>query len=72
MDSSGENAKPFGSSTSGYAVILSKNKVNKNNDELHAVRKPGELNTEDAFQLHLAEGSAQVQFIDIQITPENS
>ena len=56
----------------GYAVILSKNKVNKNNDELHAVRKPGELNTEDAFQLHLAEGSAQVQFIDIQITPENS
>jgi exodeoxyribonuclease VII large subunit len=51
----------------GYAVIMSKNE-----EALHAVRKPSELNTENVFQLHLADGSAQVQFVDIQISSENS
>jgi exodeoxyribonuclease VII large subunit len=41
----------------GYAVILS-----KENEKLHAVRKPSELNTEQGFQVRLAEGEAEVQF----------
>ena len=51
----------------GYAVILSKDKK-----ELHAVRKADELNSENIFEVRLAEGYAEVRFIDIQITPENS
>ena len=45
----------------GYAVILSKNK-----DQLHAVRNPRELNTEQGFQVRLAEGKAEVQFSQVK------
>ena len=45
---------------SGYAVILSKQE-----NELHAVRKPNELNTENVFQVRLAEGQAEVQFSEV-------
>jgi exodeoxyribonuclease VII large subunit len=45
----------------GYAVILSKDK-----DQLHAVRKPSELNTEQGFQVRLAEGEAEVQFSEVK------
>ena len=41
----------------GYAVIL-----NKENDQLHAVRKPSELTTQNTYQVRLAEGQAEVQF----------
>jgi len=44
----------------GYAVILSKQE-----DQLHAVRKPNELNTENIFQVRLAEGQAEVQFSEV-------
>jgi exodeoxyribonuclease VII large subunit len=44
----------------GYAVILSKDK-----DQLHAVRKPSELNTEQGFQVRLAEGEAEVLFSEV-------
>jgi len=44
----------------GYAVILSKQE-----NELHAVRKPNELNTENVFQVRLAEGQAEVQFSEV-------
>jgi len=45
----------------GYAVILSKDK-----DQLHAVRKPSELNTEQGFQVRLAEGEAEVKFSEVK------
>jgi exodeoxyribonuclease VII large subunit len=48
----------------GYAVILSKNK-----DQLHAVRNPRELNTEQGFQVRLAEGQAEVQFLKVMHEP---
>jgi exodeoxyribonuclease VII large subunit len=48
----------------GYAVILSKNK-----DQLHAVRNPRELNTEQGFQVRLAEGQAEVQFLKVLHEP---
>jgi exodeoxyribonuclease VII large subunit len=41
----------------GYAVILS-----KEDQAMHAVRNPKELNTTDAFQVRLAEGQLDVQF----------
>jgi len=44
----------------GYAVILSKQE-----NELHAVRKPSELNTKNLFQVRLAEGQAEVQFSEV-------
>ncbi len=44
----------------GYAVILSKQE-----NELHAVRKLNELNTENVFQVRLAEGQAEVQFSEV-------
>ena len=47
----------------GYAVIL-----NKNNDELHAVRKPSELNAVSNYQIRLAEGQAEVQFSEVTQT----
>ena len=46
----------------GYAVILSKQE-----NELHAVRKPNELNTENVFQVRLAEGQAEVQFSEVDL-----
>jgi exodeoxyribonuclease VII large subunit len=44
----------------GYAVILS-----KNNEKPHAVRKPSELNTEQGYQVQLAEGQAEVTFAEV-------
>lgn len=46
----------------GYAVIL-----NKDDDRLHAVRNPSELNLEDAYQVQLAEGRAEVRFTDVKM-----
>jgi exodeoxyribonuclease VII large subunit len=48
----------------GYAVILSKDK-----EKLHAVRKPSELNTEQGYQVQLAEGQADVQFSKVLREP---
>jgi len=45
----------------GYAVILSKDET-----QLHAVRKPDELNTENVFQVRLAEGEAEVKFSEVK------
>jgi exodeoxyribonuclease VII large subunit len=44
----------------GYAVIL-----NKNNEDLHAVRKPSELNVKNSYQVRLAEGQADVRFSEV-------
>jgi exodeoxyribonuclease VII large subunit len=41
----------------GYAVILSKDE-----QAMHAVRNPKELNTKDTFQVRLAEGRVEVEF----------
>ncbi len=46
----------------GYAVILSKNQ-----DSLHAVRKPSELNEAAPFQVRLAEGEAEVHLREIKV-----
>ena len=51
----------------GYAVILSKQEA-----ELHAVRKPGELCVKNIFQIQLAEGGAEVRFEDVKITTQKS
>jgi exodeoxyribonuclease VII large subunit len=48
----------------GYAVILS-----KDNEKLQAVRKPGELNTEEGFQIRLAEGQAEVRLSEVLREP---
>lgn len=45
----------------GYAVIL-----NKENDQLHAVRKPAELNTKNTYQVCLAEGQAEVKLSEVK------
>ena len=45
----------------GYAVILSKEE-----SQFHAVRKPNELNTENIFQVRLAEGEAEVKFSQVK------
>jgi exodeoxyribonuclease VII large subunit len=42
----------------GYAVIL--------NPAIQAIRKPQDLNTQNQFEVRLAEGVAQVQFDKIQ------
>ncbi|WP_114689288.1 exodeoxyribonuclease VII large subunit [Polynucleobacter necessarius] len=47
----------------GYAVILS-----KENEALHAVRKPSELNVSNDFQIRLAEGQVEVQFANVSQT----
>jgi exodeoxyribonuclease VII large subunit len=52
----------------GYAVILSKSK-HEGQEQLHAVRKPSELNTEHGFQVRLAEGQAEVQFSEVLREP---
>lgn len=44
----------------GYAVILSKEA-----NQLHAVRKPNELNTAHGFEIHLAEGQVEVHFAKV-------
>lgn len=45
----------------GYAVILSKEE-----QAMHAVRNPKELNTKDVFQVQLAEGQVEVEFANIK------
>jgi len=52
----------------GYAVILSKSK-HESQEQLHAVRKPSELNTEQGYQVRLAEGQAEVQFSEVLREP---
>jgi exodeoxyribonuclease VII large subunit len=44
----------------GYAVILSKEE-----QAMHAVRSPNELNTERVFEVRLAEGRVEVEFSKI-------
>jgi len=46
----------------GYAVILSRKGRPKEEQAMHAVRNPNELNTENAFQVCLAEGQIEVEF----------
>jgi exodeoxyribonuclease VII large subunit len=46
----------------GYAVILS-----KEGRVMHAVRNPNELNTENAFQVRLAEGQVEVEFAKVEL-----
>jgi exodeoxyribonuclease VII large subunit len=41
-------------------VILSKDK-----DQLHAVRDPHDLNTEQGFEIRLADGQAEIQFAEV-------
>ncbi|QWD81900.1 exodeoxyribonuclease VII large subunit [Polynucleobacter sp. MWH-S4W17] len=50
----------------GYAVIL-----NKEKDQLHAIRKPSELNVENTYQVQLAEGQVDVQFSEINPVESN-
>jgi exodeoxyribonuclease VII large subunit len=50
----------------GYAVIVS-----KENNGLHAVRKPDDLVTEKAFQIQLAEGGAIVRLAEIEPDPRS-
>jgi exodeoxyribonuclease VII large subunit len=45
----------------GYAVILSKEE-----QAMHAVRNPNELNTESAFEVRLAEGQVEVEFAKLK------
>jgi exodeoxyribonuclease VII large subunit len=45
----------------GYAVILSKQEKS-----MHAVRSPKDLNTENVFEVQVAEGRAEVQFSTVE------
>ena len=42
--------------------------LKKNNEELIAVRNPKELDTKNDYHVRLAEGQADVQFADVQIS----
>ncbi|ABP33508.1 exodeoxyribonuclease VII large subunit [Polynucleobacter asymbioticus] len=44
----------------GYAVIL-----NKENDQLHAVRNPAELNTQNTYQIRLAGGRVDIRVAEV-------
>jgi len=46
----------------GYAVILSGKGKSREEQAMHAVRNPSELNTKSVFEVRLAEGRADVQF----------
>jgi exodeoxyribonuclease VII large subunit len=46
----------------GYAVILSNKEKPKEEQVMHAVRNPNELNTESTFEVRLAEGQVEVEF----------
>ena len=46
----------------GYAVILSQQE-----QAMHAVRNPNELNTKSAFQVRLAEGQVEVEFAKVRL-----
>ena len=45
----------------GYAVILSKEE-----QAMHAVRNPNELNTESVFDVRLADGQVEVEFARVK------
>jgi exodeoxyribonuclease VII large subunit len=45
----------------GYAVILSKEE-----QAMHAVRSPNELNTESIFEIRLTEGRVEVEFSKVK------
>ena len=51
----------------GYAVILSQQESSKQEQAMHAVRNPNELNTESAFQVRLAEGQVEVEFAKVRL-----
>ncbi len=51
----------------GYAVILSNQENSKEGQSMHAVRNPNELNTENAFQVRLAEGQVEVEFAKVEL-----
>ena len=46
----------------GYAVILSAKPISKEEQAMHAVRNPLQLNTERVFEVRLAEGQVEVEF----------
>jgi exodeoxyribonuclease VII large subunit len=46
----------------GYAVILSSSKKPQEEQAMHAVRNPKELNTDSVFEVRLAEGQVEVEF----------
>jgi exodeoxyribonuclease VII large subunit len=48
----------------GYSVILS-----REDNQLRAIRGPGELSTETVFQIQMADGEAEVRLADIKISP---
>ena len=53
----------------GYAVILTKGvktQAQAQSQAMHAVRNPKELNTQEAFQVRLAEGQVEVAFSKIE------
>jgi len=49
----------------GYAVILSGKGKSEEEQAMHAVRNPSELNTESLFEVRLAEGRVEVEFSKI-------
>ena len=51
----------------GYAVILSNQENSKEGQGMHAVRNPNELNTENAFEVCLAEGQVEVEFAKVEL-----
>jgi exodeoxyribonuclease VII large subunit len=46
----------------GYAVILSSSKKTQEEQVMHAVRNPKELNKDSVFEVRLAEGQVEVEF----------
>jgi exodeoxyribonuclease VII large subunit len=51
----------------GYAVIMSNKGKSKEEQEMHAVRNPNELNTKNAFQVRLAEGQVEVELAKVEL-----
>lgn len=51
----------------GYAVILSKQGEDTKEQTMHAVRNPNELNTDQVFQVYLAEGQAEVELSKVSL-----
>jgi exodeoxyribonuclease VII large subunit len=55
----------------GYAVILTGGEKSKEERAMHAVRNPKELNTENVFEVRLAEGQVKVEFAKIDSQKES-
>jgi exodeoxyribonuclease VII large subunit len=51
----------------GYAVILSNQENSREGQAMHAVRNPNELNTENVFQVRLAEGQVEVELAKVEL-----